>query len=161
MGRGGRQSAAGCRRPYRRRAARLQDATGIARQPANEHHVGHRLDRRRDDPRAPQPVRRPDVDGPNMFPIVVVFGALGWLGIKVDIGIMMTASVALGVAVDDTIHFVWWFRHGIREGMDRRAATLYAYERCGTAMTQTTIIAGLGLAVFATSTFTRRSSSAT
>ena len=91
---------------------------------------------------------------PNIFPIVVVFGALGWLGIKVDIGIMMTASVALGVAVDDTIHFVWWFRHGIREGMDQRHATLYAYERCGTAMTQTTLIAGLGLAVFATSTFT-------
>ena len=57
---------------------------------------------------------------PNIFPIIIVFGALGWLGIKVDIGIMMTASVALGVAVDDTIHFVWWFRHGIQEGMDRR-----------------------------------------
>jgi predicted RND superfamily exporter protein len=91
---------------------------------------------------------------PNVFPIVLVFGALGWLGIKVDIGIMMTASVALGVAVDDTIHFVWWFRHGIEEGMDRHKATLYAYERCGTAMTQTTLIAGFGLAVFATSTFT-------
>ncbi len=91
---------------------------------------------------------------PNVFPIVTVFGALGWLGIKVDIGIMMTASVALGVAVDDTIHFVWWFRHGIREGMTRQAATMHAYDRCGTAMIQTTLIAGLGLAVFATSTFT-------
>jgi predicted RND superfamily exporter protein len=91
---------------------------------------------------------------PNVFPIIVVFGALGWLGIKVDIGIMMTASVALGVAVDDTIHFVWWFQHGISEGMDRKSAVAYAYDRCGTAMTQTTIIAGLGLAVFAASTFT-------
>jgi predicted RND superfamily exporter protein len=91
---------------------------------------------------------------PNIFPIIIVFGALGWLGIKVDIGIMMTASVALGVAVDDTIHFVWWFQHGISEGMDRKSAVAYAYDRCGTAMTQTTIIAGLGLAVFAASTFT-------
>jgi len=91
---------------------------------------------------------------PNIFPIILVFGSLGWLGIKVDIGIMMTASVALGVAVDDTIHFVWWFRHGIREGMNRRDAAMYAYDRCGTAMIQTTLIAGLGLAVFATSTFT-------
>jgi uncharacterized protein len=91
---------------------------------------------------------------PNVFPIVMVFGALGWLGIKVDIGIMMTASVALGVAVDDTIHFVWWFQHGIRDGMDRKSAVIYAYDRCGTAMTQTTIIAGLGLCVFAASTFT-------
>ena len=91
---------------------------------------------------------------PNVFPIIMVFGALGWLGVKVDIGIMMTASVALGVAVDDTIHFVWWFRHGLQEGMDQRRATMYAYERCGTAMTQTTLIAGLGFAVFASSTFT-------
>ena len=53
---------------------------------------------------------------PNVFPIVVVFGALGWLGINVDIGIMMTASVALGVAVDDTVHFLTWFRRGISRG---------------------------------------------
>lgn len=91
---------------------------------------------------------------PNVFPIAMVFGALGWLGIKVDIGIMMTASVALGVAVDDTLHFITWFRRGVSEGLDRRTATLQAYERCATAMTQTTLIGGLGLAVFAVSTFT-------
>ncbi|TWT37071.1 MMPL family protein [Posidoniimonas corsicana] len=91
---------------------------------------------------------------PNVFPIVIVFGAIGWLGIKVDIGIMMTASVALGVAVDDTIHFLTWFRRGIRDGLDRQTATRVAFERCGVAMTQTTLIAGLGLSVFATSTFT-------
>ena len=81
---------------------------------------------------------------PNVFPIVVVFGALGWLGIKIDIGIMMTASVALGVAVDDTIHFLTWFRRGIADGLDRVQATLQAYDRCATAMMQTTLIGGLG-----------------
>ncbi|TWT78287.1 MMPL family protein [Posidoniimonas polymericola] len=91
---------------------------------------------------------------PNVFPIIIVFGAIGWIGIKVDIGIMMTASVALGVAVDDTIHFLTWFRRHIREGHDRQTATRLAYERCAVAMVQTTLIAGLGLAVFATSTFT-------
>jgi predicted RND superfamily exporter protein len=91
---------------------------------------------------------------PNVFPIVVVFGSLGWLGIKVDIGIMMAASVALGVAVDDTLHFLTWFGRGIREGLDRRTATEQAFERCATAMMQTTLIGGMGLAVFAVSTFT-------
>ncbi|QDU57619.1 MMPL family transporter [Aeoliella mucimassa] len=91
---------------------------------------------------------------PNLFPLVVVFGALGWFGIPVDIGIMMTASVALGVAVDDTIHFVSWFRRGLHRGLNRYDATMEAYERCATAMVQTTLIAGLGLAVFAFSTFT-------
>jgi uncharacterized protein len=91
---------------------------------------------------------------PNVFPIVVIFGTLGWLGIKVDIGIMMSASVALGVAVDDTIHFLTWFRRGVRSGLDRVQAVMLAYDRSALAMLQTTIIGGLGLAVFATSTFT-------
>ncbi len=91
---------------------------------------------------------------PNVFPIVIIFGGLGWLGINVDIGIMMTASVALGVAVDDTVHFLTWFRRGVKQGMDRVQAVNLAYNRCATAMTQTTLIGGLGLAVFATSTFT-------
>jgi len=91
---------------------------------------------------------------PNVFPIFVTFGALGWLNVKVDIGIMMTASVALGVAVDDTIHYLTWFRRGIAQGLSRRAAAMAAYERCSVAMFQTTLIGGLGLAVFATSTFT-------
>jgi len=91
---------------------------------------------------------------PNVFPIIIIFGSLGWLGIKVDIGIMMTASVALGVAVDDTVHFLTWFRRGVTRGMNRVEAVMLAYDRCATAMLQTTIIGGLGLAVFATSTFT-------
>lgn len=91
---------------------------------------------------------------PNLFPLVVVFGGLGWFGIPVDIGIMMTASVALGVAVDDTIHFVSWFRRGLSLGMSRYDAAVESYERCAKAMVQTTLVAGLGLAVFAVSTFT-------
>jgi predicted RND superfamily exporter protein len=90
---------------------------------------------------------------PNAFPLVVVFGLLGWLGVKIDIGIMMSASVALGVAVDDTIHFLTWFRRGTAEGLDRRSATLLAYQRCGAAMAQTTLIAGLGMAMFFVSRF--------
>lgn len=91
---------------------------------------------------------------PNLFPLVVVFGGLGWFGIPVDIGIMMTASVALGVAVDDTIHFVSWFRRGLSIGLSRHDAAIQAYERCAKAMVQTTLVAGLGLAVFSVSTFT-------
>lgn len=91
---------------------------------------------------------------PNVFPVILVFGAIGHLGIVVDIGTMMTASVAMGVAVDDTIHFLTWFRRGIREGMDRHSAIKNAYAHVAVAMTQTTIIGGLGLSVFALSTFT-------
>ncbi len=91
---------------------------------------------------------------PNLFPVMMIFGIMGWLRILVDVGSMMTASVALGVAVDDTIHFLTWFRDGLDQGKDRKGAAMWAYERCATAMTQTTLIAGLGLAAFAFSTFT-------
>jgi predicted RND superfamily exporter protein len=91
---------------------------------------------------------------PNVFPVVLIYGALGFLNIRVDIGMMMTASVAMGVAVDDTIHFLTWFRQGIAAGLDRGEAIVQAYKRCAAAMTQTTLIGGFGLAVFAFSTFT-------
>lgn len=91
---------------------------------------------------------------PNVFPVVVIFGAMGWSRTVVDIGSMMTASVAMGVAVDDTIHFLTWFRQGLDQGMHRVNAIMLAYKRCGMAMTQTTAIGGLGLSIFAFSTFT-------
>jgi len=74
--------------------------------------------------------------------------------VLVDIGTMMTASVALGIAVDDTIHFLSWFRHFIDEGLDRVDAVIETYRRVGPAMLQTTVVGGLGLFVFSLSTFT-------
>jgi hypothetical protein len=52
------------------------------------------------------------------------------------------------------VHFLTWFRRGLDQGRDRKGAVMLAYERCGTAMSQTTLIGGLGLSVFAFSTFT-------
>jgi hypothetical protein len=91
---------------------------------------------------------------PNVFPVILVFGLMGHMGAALDIGSMMTASVAMGVAVDDTIHFLTWFRKGLNEGMDRQGALRLSYQRCAAAMTQTTLIGGLGLSVFALSSFT-------
>lgn len=91
---------------------------------------------------------------PNVLPVVMVFGTMGWLGIKVDIGSMMSASIALGVAVDDTIHFLSWFRGDLDRLKDRRKATLIAYRRCAPPTLQAALISGLGLSVFAFSTFT-------
>ncbi len=91
---------------------------------------------------------------PNVFPVLVVFGIMCHLNIEIDIGTMMTASVAMGVAVDDTIHFLSWFRAHLDEGMSRVEAVIQSYRRVGPAMTQTTIVGGLGLFVFALSTFT-------
>jgi len=91
---------------------------------------------------------------PNVLPVLVVFGGMGWMGIDVDVGSMMTASIALGVAVDDTIHYLNWYREELDRVGDRHKAILGAYRHCATPTFQAAIISGLGLSVFALSTFT-------
>lgn len=91
---------------------------------------------------------------PNVLPVLVVFGGMGWLNIKIDIGSMMSASIALGVAVDDTIHFLTWYREDLDRLHDRPRAILTAYRRCATPTLQAALISGLGLSVFGISTFT-------
>lgn len=90
---------------------------------------------------------------PNVLPVLMVFGGMGWLGIDVDVGSMMTASIALGVAVDDTIHYLNWFREELDRLGDRKKAILAAYKHCATPTIQAAVISGLGLSVFAVSTF--------
>jgi len=90
---------------------------------------------------------------PSIFPIMVVFGMMGWLGVVIDVGTIMTPTVALGVSVDDVVHFLIWYRRGLREGKHRKGATMLAYEGCARAMYQSWAVLGLGLAVFALSSF--------
>ena len=90
---------------------------------------------------------------PNIFPSAVVFGGMGHAGIVVDIGAMLTASAAMGIAVDDTVHFLTWFRRGIAKELTSQQAVLFAFQKCSAAMFQTTAIVGLSLLVYATSVF--------
>ena len=85
---------------------------------------------------------------PNVFPTLVVFGGLGWTGYPVDLAIAMTACVALGIAVDDTTHFLIRFRdyggklNRVSEPIKKTIA------QCGPAMLHTTLIGGAGLFVY-------------
>lgn len=90
---------------------------------------------------------------PNVFPPLFVFGAMGWLGLPIEIGSVMTASVALGIAVDDTIHFLTWYRRGVSDDRSRMAAIRYAFEHCAKPMIDTTLICGFGVAAFMFSDF--------
>ena len=100
---------------------------------------------------------------PAAFPAILVFGGLGWANalskwlhtgnVFIDIGSVMAPSVALGVTVDDVVHFMLWFRRGIADGLDRRQATMLAYKGCARAMYQSWGVIGLGLSVFSLSPF--------
>jgi predicted RND superfamily exporter protein len=90
---------------------------------------------------------------PNVAPALVVFGGLGWAGVPVDIGTVLTASVSLGIAVDGTLHFLNWYTRGLQAGMTSGEAIRSSFRHCSLAMTQTTLICGLGLLVFGLSSF--------
>jgi len=82
---------------------------------------------------------------PNVLPILAVFGAVSWARTRIDIGTMITASVALGLAVDACLHLLTWFRKGLEKGLSRDDAIVECLVHCGPAMLQTT--AGISLAM--------------
>lgn len=82
---------------------------------------------------------------PNLMPVVLVFGLLSWSNLKVDIGTMITASVALGIAVDGTLHLLTWFKQLVKEGHEVEEAVGLALEHCGPAMWQTSLAIGVGM----------------
>lgn len=91
---------------------------------------------------------------PNILPCLIVFGILGWCGIRVEIGTMLTGSAAMGISVDGTIHFMASYRESLKRGASRLEAIAFTYQRCGTALIQTATVCAFGLLVYATSDFT-------
>lgn len=90
---------------------------------------------------------------PNIFPALTVFGIMGWLQVPIDLGSVMTASIALGIAVVDTLHFLTCYRREISDGRSPRRAVRNTYRHCAAAIVQTSIICALGMLVFVLSPF--------
>jgi predicted RND superfamily exporter protein len=90
---------------------------------------------------------------PNIFPVTFAFGMMGWLGLSLDIAGILTASVALGIAVDDTLHFVSWYKRELDAGLSRLEAVKQTYVACGNAMLHTTIISCSAMIPFMFSEF--------
>jgi predicted RND superfamily exporter protein len=89
----------------------------------------------------------------NVFPMILMFGLLGWSRTPLDIGSVMTASIALGMAIDGTLHFLTFYRRAIDSGREPAAAVQAAFDHCAAAMTQSTVVCGLGILTFSASSF--------
>jgi uncharacterized protein len=90
---------------------------------------------------------------PNIFPVTLAFGMMGWMGISLDIAGILTASVALGIAVDDTLHFVSWYKQELNSGCSRLEAVQKTLAACGNAMLHTTLISCSAMLPFMFSEF--------
>lgn len=90
---------------------------------------------------------------PNVTPAAVIFGAMGLMQWEVELGTVLTASVIMGVCVDDTLHLISHFRMAREKGLPQKLAVIDALANCGGAMVQTALVCGLGMLVFSLSPF--------
>ena len=90
---------------------------------------------------------------PNILPIILVVGAMGWVGITIDIGVAISGAIIIGVAVDDTIHFFVKYREARRRGDNLQQSLEYVMTYAGSAIIFTTIILCVAFMVFSFSQF--------
>lgn len=83
----------------------------------------------------------------NVIPVVATLGFMGWVGIALDGATVLIASIALGVAVDDTIHFVFRLREVALGGKDEAAALEETMRTTGRAILASSVVIALGFAV--------------
>ena len=91
---------------------------------------------------------------PNVFPALAFFGSLGLLGIEIDTGTILTACVGMGIAIDDTLHYLHEYsRIRKEENIGRTLGAISAVSSCIRPMAYTTIVCTLGLSTFVFSEF--------
>jgi hypothetical protein len=81
---------------------------------------------------------------PNLFPIAIVLGFMGLFHIPLDLNALLIASIALGIAVDDTVHFLHHFQVAYEESQSCEAAIHSATQHAGRAMVTTSAILTMG-----------------
>ena len=91
---------------------------------------------------------------PNVLPETLVFGSMAWLGFRLDIAGLLTASVAMGIAVNDTLHFVNWYAHRLSLGDSRSRAIEDTMSNCALAMVHTMLISCCSMLPFMFAEFT-------
>ena len=76
---------------------------------------------------------------PNLFPIIINFGIMGWLGIELSMVTSLIASIAIGLAVDDTIHYLVRYNREFKKDLDEKRAIRDTLHQVGKPIIFTTI----------------------
>ncbi len=90
---------------------------------------------------------------PNFLPIVFNFGIMGWAGIPLNTGTCMVAAIALGIAVDDTIHFMARYHREMKESLDQKKAMYNSLLGEGKPIMFTSVALAFGFIILVLSNF--------
>lgn len=85
---------------------------------------------------------------PNIFPILTTFGIMGFWGIPLDMDTLLIAPIIIGLAVDDTIHFLTHYRLELDRFGDVRQASIHVLKEAGQAIAFTSLILAAGFSMF-------------
>ncbi len=90
---------------------------------------------------------------PNCFPIIITFGLMGWLGIDLSLATSLIASIAIGLAVDDTIHYLVRYNREFKKDLDKDRALRDTVLGVGKPIIFTTLCITLGFSILLFSQF--------
>ena len=90
---------------------------------------------------------------PNVAPILVVMGLMGWAGLKINVGAAMIAAVSIGLAIDSSVHYITSFQRARREGKSASEAIDLVQQSVGRAVVFSTVALIIGFLSLVTSQF--------
>jgi predicted RND superfamily exporter protein len=84
----------------------------------------------------------------NLLPVLLTLGAMGLLGVRLDVATVTIAAIVLGIVVDDTVLFLYFLRHEQRRHASMSDALSAAVDSAGQSILITTLALGLGFLVY-------------
>jgi predicted RND superfamily exporter protein len=90
---------------------------------------------------------------PNVIPILMVTGLMGWLGLRINMGTAMIASVSLGLSIDSSTHYLMTFNRLRGSGLTLEEALHSSHQTVGRAMIFSTLALIVGFAALVQSEF--------
>jgi len=90
---------------------------------------------------------------PNAVPVLLIYGIMGLLGIPLDLATALIATLAISIAVDDTVHHVVTYRRELEAHGDRRLAVFNTLHRQVRPILYVSLALAAGFAVFGLSRF--------
>ncbi|MCO6174970.1 MMPL family transporter [Flavobacterium sp. NRK F10] len=91
---------------------------------------------------------------PNILPLIMTAGLMGFLGVPIKPSTILVFSIAFGISVDDTIHFLAKYRQELKANNWRIKRSVYAtVKEAGISMFYTSVVLFFGFSVFTLSSF--------
>jgi hypothetical protein len=90
---------------------------------------------------------------PNLVPLIITAGVMGFFGVPIKVSTVLVFSIALGISVDDAIHYLAKYRQDLKQGKSIGEAAIISVRESGVSMMYTSIVLFCGFMMFTFSEF--------